>query len=231
MTLLELCEPLLQYICRLNRAGRKGGSFEFATIRSDVLGVFEQIGSRAGSDFKLASQFKAVELPLTFFVDAMIAESKLPCARQWNKERLAFKRDELAGDEKFFDLLDETFRDTSDEATERLIIFYTCIGLGFTGFYFSQPEYLRKKMQDILLRIRGHIEADSNARICPEAYESTDGRDLIQPPTGRVWLMLVVFLICALTALGCNLYLFHRATGELNDSLGFILKQEDKIGK
>ena len=25
MTLLELCEPLFQYICRLNRSARKGG--------------------------------------------------------------------------------------------------------------------------------------------------------------------------------------------------------------
>jgi len=231
MTLLELCEPLLEYICRLNRAGRKGGSFEYSAIRSDILGLFDQIRSRAGSDFKLSSQFKAVELPLIFFVDAMIAESKLPCARPWHNERLAFKRDELAGDEKFFDLLDETLRDPSDEATERLTVYYSCIGLGFTGFYFSQPEYLRKKMQDILLRIRGHIEGDANARICPEAYEFTDSRDLIQPPTGRVWLMLVIFAICALTALGCNLYLFHRAAGDLRESLGFILKQEDKIGK
>lgn len=230
MTLLELCDPLFQYICRLNRAGRKGGSVEFTTVRSEVLGLFDELRNRASSDFKLASQFKAVELPLVFFVDSLIAESKLPCARQWNKERLAFKRDELAGDEKFFDLLDDTMKDTSDEATERLTVYYTCIGLGFSGFYFSQPEYLRKKMQDISLRIRGAMEGDSTARICPEAYDHTDTRDLIEPPTGRVWLMLVIFLISAATALGCNLYLFSKAAGSLKDSLKVILEQEPRIG-
>lgn len=230
MTLLELCDPLFQYICRLNRAGRKGGHVEFTTIRSEVLGLFDELKNRAGSDFKLASQFKGVEMPLIFFVDSLIAESKLPCARQWNKERLASKRGELAGDEKFFDLLDETLKDTSDEATDRLTIYYTCIGLGFSGFYFSQPEYLRKKMQDIALRIRGSMEADSQAKICQEAYDHTDTRDLIEPPTGRVWLMVVIFLISAVTALGCNLYLFSKAAGSLKDSLDVIIEQDAKIG-
>jgi len=230
MTLLELCDPLFQYICRLNRAGRKGGHVEFTTVRSEVLGLFDELRNRAANDFKLASQFKTVELPLVFFVDSLIAESRLPCAKQWNKDRLATKRNELAGDEKFFDLLDDTLKDPSDEATERLTIYYTCIGLGFSGFYFSQPEYLRKKMQDIALRLRGYMEADSQAKICPESYEHTDGRDLIEPPTGRVWLMVVIFLISACTALGCNLYLFSKAAGSLKESLRVILEQEPRIG-
>ncbi len=232
MTLLELCDPLFQYICRLNRAGRKGGHVEFTTVRSEVLGLFDELKKRAASDFKLASQFKAVEMPLIFFVDSLISESKLPCARQWNpiKERLACKFGELAGDEKFFDLLDATLKDSGDEATERLTIFYTCIGLGFSGFYAGQPEYLRKKMQDIAPRIRGEMESDSQARICPEAYDHTDARDLRPPPAGRVWLMVLIFLICAITALGCNMYLFSKAAGSLKDSLRVILDQESKIG-
>ena len=161
-----------------------------------------------------------------FFVDAMISESKLPWARKWSNDRLAFKRDELAGDEKFFDLLDATLKDQSDEASERLAIYFTCIGLGFTGFYFSQPEYLRQKMQDISLRIRGYVESNSQARICPEAYDHTDARDLIEPPTGRVWLMLVVFLICGITALACNMYFFSKATSGLKDSLKVILDND-----
>ena len=68
-------------------------------------------------------------------------------------------------------------------------------------------------MQDIALRIRGSMESDSQARICPEAYEHTDTRDLVEPPTGRVWLMVVIFLICAITALGCNMYLFSKGRG------------------
>ena len=226
MTLLEACDPIFQYICRLNRAGRKSANMEFVSVRSEVLGLFQDVKARVASDFKLAAQFKEVEMPLTFFVDSMIVESKLPCAKQWNKDRLADKLGELAGDEKFFDLLDLTLRDTSDEASERLTIYYTCIGLGFTGFYFSQPEFLRKKMQDISLRIRGHMESDSQARVCPEAYDNTDTRDLVEPPTGRVWLMLVVFLVCAITALVCNWHFFTKATEQLKESLELILRND-----
>ena len=38
------------------------------------------------------------------------SESTLPFAAQWNQNRLAYERNELAGDEKFFDLLEETIQ-------------------------------------------------------------------------------------------------------------------------
>ena len=63
---------------------------------------------------------------------------------QWQKEPLAFERNELAGDEKFFDLLEETLNDSSEEATEQLAVYHICMGLGFTGIYARQPEQLRK---------------------------------------------------------------------------------------
>jgi cytochrome bd-type quinol oxidase subunit 1 len=42
---------------------------------------------------------------------------------------------QLAGDEKFFDLLEETLNDSSEDASERLAVYYTCLGLGFMGMY------------------------------------------------------------------------------------------------
>ena len=162
----------------------------------------------------------------------MLAESQLPCARDWKdlKKRLAFlKKNELAGDEKFFHLLEQNLKQEGEEASERLTIYYTCIGLGFTGDYEGQPEALRAKMKEILLRIRGHIEADSAARICPEAYKYDD-RDLIEPPTGRVWLMVVIFAVCALTSLACYVVAFRHATEGLRGSLDFIIRQEKHLG-
>lgn len=231
MTLIELCEPLFQSICRFNRAGRKGASIDFATIRSEVLGLFEEMKTRAGADFKLSEQYKKVDMPLRFFVDSMIAASKLPCAKQWHKQRLGLEHDELAGEDKFYILLEETQRDTGDDASERLAIFYICIGLGgLLGSYDATPENLRKIMQDIALRIRPYIEGDASARICPEAYEHTDTRDLIEPPAGRVWLMVVIFAICALTALIANWRLSQNAKGDLESALDRIIEQGKIIG-
>ena len=230
MTLVELSEPLLQYVCRLNRAGRKGGRFDFIPIRDEVRSLFEAMRAKSAGEFRLAKQFEQVELPLIFFTDSLIAESKLPCAGEWDKKRLAYERRELAGDEKFYDLLEETMKDPSDEATERLTVFYTCIGLGFMGWYQMQPEYLRKKMLEIGSRIRKYLEADATVRICPENYEGIDTRDLIEPPGSRLWLMVAIFAICAVTALACNIYLFFKAYGTLNESLAEILRQGKNLG-
>ena len=217
MTLLELTEPILQQVCRLNRLARKSGgapsgdtsfiakgsgtphtaprlaSLDYAVVRSEVKAMFEDLLSKSNSDIRLNMQAKKMELPLLFFVDSMISDSALPFAGQWNQNRLAFERSELAGDEKFFDLLEETLKDNSEDASERLALFYTCIGLGFTGIYFRQTEFLRSTMQRIAPRIRHVVEADTAARICPESYEGVDTRNLIQPPSSRMILVTVSY--------------------------------------
>src|SRR6266496_4851355 len=164
MTLLELTEPIFQYVCRLNRLARKSvgtstgetafltkgpgsglgaavaprlASLDYAVVRSEVKAMFEDYLQKSSSDIRLSVQAKKVELPLLFFIDSMISDSALPFAAQWNQNRLAYERNELAGDEKFFDLLDETLKDSSEDAAERLAVFYVCIGLGFTGIYFK----------------------------------------------------------------------------------------------
>src|SRR6185503_17508491 len=140
-------------------------------------------------DMRLSQQARKVELPLIFFVDSMISESTLPFAAQWNQNRLAYDRQELAGDEKFFDLLDESLKENGEEAAERLAVFYICIGLGFTGIYFKQPEFLRKTMLSIAPRVRHLVENHQTARMCPETYEGVDTRDLVQPPGSRMVLV------------------------------------------
>ncbi len=164
VTLLELTEPLFQYVCRLNRIGRRGRSGENTTflakppagpagragaaggpgldevvVRSEIKALLEDLTSKASVDLRLSHQVEKIELPLIFFIDSLISESALPFAAQWNQNRLAYDRQELAGDEKFFDVLDATLKESGEEAAERLAVFYTCIGLGFTGIYFKQP--------------------------------------------------------------------------------------------
>ena len=231
MTLLELCEPLFQYVCRLNRAGRKKGNVDYAVARAEVKGLFNEMRAKATVDPRLKPQFKVLELPLQFFIDSMIAESSLPFAQQWHKNRLAYDSNELAGDEKFFDLLEETLSDPSDEASERLVIYYTCIGLGFTGWYFGQPEYLRKKLLEISPRIRIHLQADTTARICNEAYDHTDMRNLIEPPSRMIGVIAICFLVILITTLASNYYLFQEASKQLTDSLQLLIQQDKTLGQ
>lgn len=243
MTLLDLTEPLLQYVCRLNRLARRSGtatrgdtafftkgstlprgvSLEYPVVRAEVLALLDEFNQKAKGDIRLASQAQKMELPLLFFIDSMISESSLSFAAQWNQNRLAYDRHELAGDEKFFDLIEETLKDPGDEASERLALFYVCIGLGFTGVYFRQPEYLRKTMLTIAPRIRLLMEADHSARICAESYQGIDTRNLVQPPGSRLTLIAIIFLCFTLAAIATYFYSYRGAKTDILRTLDQVL--------
>lgn len=219
MTLHEVCEPLFQYVCRLNRMARKGGSLEVSHVRAELKGLLADAKARAGADPGVAVQWDKVELPLIFFVDSMIRESRLPFASRW--EDLARERNELAGDEKFFDLLDETLAERGESAQERLRIFYICLGLGFRGWYAGQPEYLRKKMLEINARLRQSTQGES-PRICPDAYIADDS-NLIEPPSRTLVPMVIALVVLAGALLVANTWLYISGT----DLVGGALKDID----
>ena len=72
MTLLDLCEPLFQYVCKLSRMAKAALGSDYAVVRSDIKTIINQMHERALSDPKLSAQVKKIELPLIFFVDSMI---------------------------------------------------------------------------------------------------------------------------------------------------------------
>ncbi|MBV8101777.1 MAG: DotU family type IV/VI secretion system protein [Verrucomicrobia bacterium] len=230
MTLLELCEPFFKKVCLLNRLARKGASLSAAVdpekLRLEIKELFSDAQKRASAEPLLAAQWQKVELPMIFFIDSMIAECGLTISANWNRNRLAYERKELAGDEKFFDLLDDTLKDQSEEATERLQIFYTCLGLGFTGWYAGQNEYLRGKMLDISQRIGPAMDISQNTRICPEAYAGVDTRDLVQQPGLSIGVIAVIFLGLCFIVLSVETYLFRAASLSLLDSVTAIETQE-----
>ncbi len=224
MTLLELCEPLFQYVCRLRRSARMGRAMEMDEVRTDIARIFSEMKEQASSDLALLGQYEKVELPLIFFTDFMIKESELPFAYDWVE--LGRERNELAGDEKFFDLLDADLADPGDSATERLVIFYTCLGLGFTGVYTGQLESIQRMISQISGRISGLMDADKKSHICPEAYENVDTRDLIEPPGAKligIGIALIALVIIWAVAYCC---LFKWTSDDLTESLHTITERQ-----
>lgn len=226
MNLIELCEPLFNYVCRLNRLARTGQPADFDIVRSDIRDVLAKAADTARQSPALAEQFKKVELSLIFFIDSLVAESPLPFAANWNQKRLAYERNELAGDEKFFDIIDENLAQQGPEADERLAVFYTCIGLGFTGWYQLQPEFLRKKMRQIAQRITHYVEPDEQSLITPDAYQHTDTTNLPLPVSESLAPMLIVFVGLMILVAGTNSYLFRRASADLHQAIETIVQQE-----
>ncbi len=222
MTLLELCDPLFQYICRFNRSARKGGHHDLHQVRQEVKAMLAEMKGKAQSQPGMSSQLEKIDIVLMFFVDFMIKSSPISNAGDW--QELAFDRKELAGDEKFFDLLEETLGDRSDQASERLSIYYTCMGLGFTGWYTGQPEYLRKKMLECSTRIRSLIDSDQSSRICPESYENVDTSNLVQAPSASLVGIGIALVGLILVLLVANAYMYHNSSSELTKALEGIAK-------
>ena len=61
MALTELCEPLFQYICLLNRSARKGADYGLNEVRSEVTGILGDIRAKAATDPKLTAAYASVE--------------------------------------------------------------------------------------------------------------------------------------------------------------------------
>ena len=232
MRLIELCEPLFQYVCRLNRSGRKGAGLSPAAVRADVKQILADMRGTSSQDAGLAKNYEAVELALIYFVDAMIEESGLPFAKEWAQQRLQTElKGKHSGDDDFFDLLDETLKDQSEAATEQLTVYYTCIGLGFTGFYTGNPEYLRRKMQEIQARIRHTMDSDAASRIVPSAYENVDQSDLIRPPGRSIVGFVIALVTVAIVVLVGNAYLYYSSTQTLSDSIDRIVETAEDSGE
>lgn len=254
--LLELCEPFFQYLCRLNRAGRlaaasgntpvsgatalftksaEGGfaaagprpmAMGAAAARSEILRILQDMARKASGDYRLSEQVRQVELPLKFFADSHIAESRLPFAAEWNNNRLAYDHNELAGDEKFFDIIEETLRDKSAEASERLAVYFQCLGLGFTGAFPNQVELLRKYMNDIAPRIQHLMDRDHLAQVCPEAYRGVDTTNLIPPESNNLVIVGILFGCFLVAAFVAFFTLYSQASRSLKTALE-VVEQHD----
>lgn len=222
----ELCEPLFQYVCRLNRSARKGGPIDADQTRTDLRALLEEIKTKASADPRLAAQFDPAKgklyLVLLFFVDHMIRSSNLSFADDWND--LAAEEGQTNGDARFFELLEETLRQHDEAANDRLAVYYTCMGLGFTGIHTGRQSYLRQKMEECWSRLRGIWDASSSTRICPEAYEHVNTSNLIEPP-GRglvgIGIALFGFIVVLFVA---NAFLYRSSSEELQSAVDGVLQ-------
>ncbi len=232
MKLRDVCEPLFQYICRISRSARQGAQFDTVRIRSDIDRLFERMRAGAAEDAVTVRQFERVELPLVFFVDYMIKEGPFDFASNW--QEIAFeKHEELAGDERFFDILEEICSDNHPESLECLEVMHTCLGLGFEGFYKGQQEQIRRKMQQVWTRLRdqgvtfgergrmalaGESAMHAEDRLCPEAY-TVDQRTLPLEIGNSLMLVVVVLAGMLVGLFFFNAYLYRSTSSDLRESL------------
>lgn len=231
MKLLELYENLFQYMCRLNRVAKTQAQPEYARVRSEIKELLGEASRNASADVRLLNQVQRIELSVIFFVDNLICTSRLKLAAQWAENRLAKDRNELAGDERFFDFLDQDLKDTSDEAVERLAVYYACLGLGFMGMYQGQTDQIRRYMEQIFPRIRQWIDSDPRTKISEEAYKFTDTRVLTEPPSNKIILVTVIFAFLSLSVMIVYYALYAKAVDRLSNAVEITVSKGEEAEK
>ena len=210
--LLELVEPVFQFICGLHRVDREGKELVYSQVRSECESLLDQVERNARKGAVLQRQFEKLKDPMLWYIDYWFGSSGdfKTIRSQWNRDRMGEYQDDgdadLSGDDSFFDEVDKTLSgEVSDEETnERLAFFYTAIGLGFTGSYFKAiPEHqnkLRDYMDRLYPRVQKYVDTSANHRVTPESYKYTDKRDFIAPLQDRPLILMLagMFLIASL---------------------------------
>jgi type IV/VI secretion system ImpK/VasF family protein len=214
--LLDVCEPLFLYVCRLNRSTRLASRAQphLSQVRSEVQAIVNGMERTAGAS-DLGESFAKIREPLLFFVDDVIITSRLPFAGEWH--RLAEEEGEPAGNEKFFDLLDIALEDPA--ADDRLAVFFVCLGLGFQGKHRGDRAQIDAYMARITARIGDRMDLDEQAKICPEAYHYTDRRPLAEPVTGTLFGIGIVAVILIAMALAVSGAMYFLRTDSLKRNL------------
>jgi hypothetical protein len=230
MTLADICEPVFQHVCRLNRLGRKGQRADAATVRAELKSLLQQVRSKAEATPGMIGPYEGIESILVYFADSMISSGDLRFAGGWKPIShdpgvIGLRMEpELGFEERFWDMLEEALRDPSEGATQRLTVYYTCIGLGFTGLYTGQPDYVKRKSLEIASRLRGNIDADFTSKLCQDAYENVDERALNIDRGRRLVGLVLVLVTATVVLLAGYVWAFRDSSRALTTALTDVVK-------
>ncbi len=167
------CRPLFKKICDWSREIEGGGVVNADSARQSLTRMLDEMHTLSKKEPELGRQFMMVELALLFYIDFVMKE-RMGVTGAW--EELAFQRNELAGDEKFFDLLEQALGNPTDLATERVEVYYQCLSLGFTGTYPQDAPELQRLIRRCALRLGLAPELVETGRVTPDAYLNLDTR-------------------------------------------------------
>jgi type IV/VI secretion system ImpK/VasF family protein len=224
MNLVEACDPLFQYVSGLCRALGKTATPRPETVRKAIKGILADIRKSCEGSQTLLRQFKEMELPLIFFTDFLITESKSRLAKIW--EPLAFEQDELTGDDKFFKILDGVLAEATEDADEKLRVFHVCLGLGFTGIYAGSGE-VAEPLEGIRKEVSRRVLGDGAATpsFSPAAYQHVDRSDLIEGPGMRIWTLLLILVGMIGVLVVVNFFQFKWESENMMTSVNTIIER------
>lgn len=217
MSALEnICRPILITMCNYWQLIENNQAVDKDTFKKEIRSLISEAKENASKSPSLEREFSRVEKPLVFFVDYMVKEGNFPFNNEWRE--IGREYNELSGDEKFFDMLTETLDDP--DSANCLEIFYNLMGLGFSGVYQNDPEYLERRMKVCASRFDANgldltkekiIDVDDtvlNKKVIPEEKQLFKVKNLA-----------IICSIILVITFSINLWKFLLITFEYRDAL------------
>lgn len=217
MTLLELVEPVLQQVCRLNRLARKGAAIDLTVVRSELKSGLNDARARAAADPEVMRGFETVEPSILVFIDAGVRSMRAGFAGVWKP--LAPERGVDSSVKVIEEAVEKALSDSSAGSTERLAVLAEIVGLGVPGIYGSNREAGARKLAEVLPRLSALAEIDQTERVCPEAYRNVDTRKLTLPPVRSLTSVAIAAVGMIAVVVAAYFMLFARASGDLRSTL------------
>ncbi len=224
MSLTKLCQPLIDYMAEIHFLATKDKELDINEVRSTLDQFFENMYDKVSDDPQQAAQMNKLTLPLVFFLDYIIKEGPFNFASDWKEMALQF--DELSGDDKFFDIFDETLHDPSGDAEERLKVLYRCLSAGFSGGLRDLPKNIEKKIKACAIRLKIDRGDRLFNKITESSYRKSDTEKKFIDPLimGRKYLLYTVsgFLVILICTIGVYYYLTFPLRVTLTECVSHI---------
>jgi type VI protein secretion system component VasF len=139
----KLCNPIFKCICNYWQFSCISNMVDRGKFMQKILELLKEAEDKARTNPRLEREFAWIERPLVFFVDYIVKEGRFPFKDEWWE--LSRNYNELSGDEKFFDLLNETLE--HPDFQNSFILFYVMLGLGFDGAFGNNKKYIEQCMR------------------------------------------------------------------------------------
>ncbi len=197
-----ILNPIFKKICEYYSFKEKGVEVPKEFMMSEIKTDLTAIGQKCAAFPILQQQYSLIEKPLIFFIDYSIKEGGFSFSQSYREMARTFN--EFSGDEKFFDLLNETLLRKDDEKLTRL--FFTMLGLGFDGTYKRDRSELLEIMKKCAENF--HLGPDfSKEKISPEIitemnYETDTKDSRFSYKNPKFW--VVVLTVFAVISFACN---------------------------
>ncbi len=222
-SLVDVCDPMFQFACSFNRAVRDGQrpAPALAVVRAALERVFRNMATlavEAGQE----EQYDKVRPVLAFFIDLAILTSPAPWRADWPKLSEEDFGEQAPGTQ-FFVLLRETEADRSDDATERLKIFYTCLCLGFEGQHRDDPGQLHIIMEGLANRLNMPGESEMKRPVCgSDAHRPLPKMPPPPPDSGFAWKTLAFVAGGLVASVGISMLLYSYSTSDVRKNINLF---------